>query len=129
MNKGSAVNPRVVSAIEHEKKVLSQYRVGDIVALIESGQVERAVGHAFHFSSVRLAQEVSLQVKSSMEAYLLANKNDDSLLPYASYSVCMSVGLSSALIKWNVQKVFSSQEIEALQNFYTALVGTIPASS
>lgn len=129
MNQGSAVNPRVISAIEHEKKVLSQYGVDDIVALIESGQVERAVGHAFHFSSVKLAQAVSLQVKIAIEAELKVNREDGSLLHYTSYSLLMAVGLSSALIKWNVQKVFSSQEIEALQSFYAALVAKIPTSS
>ncbi len=129
MNQSPAVNPRVISAIEHEKKVLSQYGTSDIMALIESGQVERAVGHAFHFSSVKLAQAVSLEVKSAMEAELLANKSDGLLLHYASYSILMSVGLSSALIKWNVQKVSSPQEIDVLQNFYATLVGTVPASN
>ncbi|MFA6682396.1 MAG: hypothetical protein WCS35_10225, partial [Sphaerochaeta sp.] len=122
-----AVNPRVLSAIEKEKKVVSLYGVSDIVALIESGQVERAVGHLFHFSSVELAQAVSLKVKGSIEAELQA-KRDNVLMHYCSYSVLMAVGLSSALIKWHVQKVFSAQELDALQSLYASLVSTIPAS-
>ena len=128
-NQESATNPRVISAIEQEKKVLSQFGVVDIVALIESGQVERAVGHVFHFSSVKLTQAVSLQVKIAIESELKATREDGSLLHYISYSLLMAVGLSSALIKWNVQKVFSSQEIDTLQSFYFALVAKIPTNN
>ncbi len=124
-----AVNPRIVSAIEKESNAVSQYGVSDIISLIKGGRVERATGHAFHFSSAKLVQDVSLQVKSAVKAELLANKDDSPLLHYASYSVLMAVGLSSALIKWNVQKSFKAEEITALQSFYAELVSTIPASN
>ncbi|NCB00763.1 MAG: hypothetical protein EOM67_01180 [Spirochaetia bacterium] len=121
INQEHGVNPRVLMAIEQEKKSLSQLNVDGIVALIESGQVERAVGHAFHFSSIELIHLTFTKVKKVIE-----EGTSGSLINYVSYSILMAIGLESALIKWNIQLIFTASEIKDLHLSYASLVASVP---
>ncbi|PKL29261.1 MAG: hypothetical protein CVV46_02005 [Spirochaetae bacterium HGW-Spirochaetae-2] len=121
------VHERVVGGIRKEREALSAYGVSEIIGLIESGNVARAVGHAFYFSSPDLLKEVSAQVADILQGR--KEIADTRYIEYVAYAVSMAVGLDSAQIKWRLIDLLSKAEIARLAALYRNLVAGVKNGS
>jgi len=120
MKSSLGVHERVVGGIRKEREALLLYGISEIVGLIESGKVARAVGHAFYFSTPELLDEVSEHVVNTL--YIRKEISEDLFINYVTYGVLMAIGLESAQIKWRMAEMMSSDKIAQLASKYLSVV-------
>jgi transaldolase len=115
------VHERVMQGIRKEREAVQAYAASDVISLIASGKVERAVGHAFQYSSAALLSEVATSVKEKVD-----QAAEES---FVSFVVYMAVGLASAQVKWHVSHILSKDEIATLASRYHAMVSNVAADA
>lgn len=120
------IHARVVSGIGKEREALAHYEVKDVIRLLEEGKVERAVGHAFFFSSPDLLEEISMQVGRAIHDRMKHRQVDTGLVNYVAYSVLMAIGLSSALVRRRLGDLCTQKRIVDCRERFLHVLRDIP---
>lgn len=108
MGEEKVVHERVLTAITKEKSVVEAYAATDVVSLIESHKLERALGYVFYFATKAVLDEV---------ANLICEK--EASLETLAFATYMAIGLKSAQTKWHLESLLTEEELKSLaEKFY-----------